>query len=95
MARRRYLVGYDIRDPVRLRQVHRTAKTYGYPLQYSVFICDLTDQELIRFKWDMGDVIHDDEDEVAIVDLGLASDTTRFQFLGRRPRLPRRGPKII
>ena len=95
MARRRYLVAYDIRNPKRLRQVHKAAKTYGYPLQYSVFICDLTDQELIRLKWDMGDEIHDDEDEIAIVDLGLASDTTRFQFMGRRPKLPVQGPTIV
>lgn len=95
MSRRRFLVAYDIRDPKRLRDVHTTAKRYGYALQYSVFICDLGEQELIRLKWDMGDVIHDDDDEVVIVDLGDARDTTRFDFLGRQRRLPRQGPTIV
>jgi CRISPR-associated protein Cas2 len=88
-------VAYDIRDPKRLRDVHTTAKRYGYALQYSVFICDLADQDLIRLKWDMGDVIHDDHDEVVIVDLGDVRDTARFEFLGRRPILPRQGPTIV
>ncbi len=95
MGRRRFLVAYDIRDPVRLRRVHGVAKRYGYALQYSVFICDLGEQNLIHLKWDMGEVIHDDEDEVAIIDLGDARDTSRFEFLGRHPVLPRQGPTII
>lgn len=95
MPRRRFVIAYDIRDPKRLREVHRTAKRYGYALQYSVFICDLSQPDLIRFKWDMGDVIHDDDDEVVIIDLGDARDTTKFDFLGRHPSLPRQGPMII
>lgn len=95
MARRRFVVAYDIRDPRRLREVHRTAKRYGYALQYSVFICDLSEQDLIRLKWDMGAVIHDDLDEVVIIDLGDARDITRFHFIGRHSILPRQGPTII
>ncbi len=95
MARRRFVVAYDIRDPHRLREVHRTAKRYGYALQYSVFICDLGEQDLIRLKWDMGEVIHDDQDEVVIIDLGDARDTARFDFMGRHSTLPRQGPTII
>lgn len=95
MARRRYLVAYDIRDPARLRSVHKNVKGYGYALQYSVWICDLDRQELIALKWTIGDTINQDEDAVAIIDLGPAEDTRRFEFLGVHPNLPRQGATIL
>ncbi len=33
---RLYLLAYDIADPRRLTQVHRTVRAVGAPLQYSV-----------------------------------------------------------
>lgn len=48
--RTRYLLTYDIRHPRRLRRVHGVAKDYGEPLQYSVFVCDLTRIELIDLR---------------------------------------------
>ena len=39
--RRSYLVCYDVRDPKRLRKVHRVMKAYGEAWQYSVFWCTL------------------------------------------------------
>jgi len=41
MARRVYIVAYDISHPKRLRRVFRTMKVYGQHLQLSVFRCDL------------------------------------------------------
>lgn len=95
MARRRYLMAYDISDDVRLRQVHTVAKTYGYPLQYSVFLCDLDRTELIRMKQELGETIKHTIDRVVIIDLGDA-DLRRFQFMGVRPSvdLPT-GPTIV
>lgn len=95
MARRRYLLAYDISEDARLRQVHGVAKAYGYPLQYSVFLCDLDRTELTRLKWALGGVIHHGEDRVVIIDLGDA-DLRRFEFMGVRPdlRLPS-GPTIV
>lgn len=95
MARRRYLLAYDISDEVRLRRVHAVAKTFGYPLQYSVFLCDLNPSELVRLKWAMGDVIKHTIDRVVIIDLGNV-DLDRFQFMGVRPdlQLPS-GPTIV
>lgn len=31
MARKRYIVAYDIREPKRLRDVHAVMKGFGYP----------------------------------------------------------------
>lgn len=95
MARRRYLVAYDISDDGRLRAVHVTAKAFGYALQYSVFLCDLDKVELVKLKWELGRVIHHGEDRVVIIDLGDA-DLRRFDFMGVRPDLPLpRGPTIV
>ncbi len=95
MARRRYLLAYDISDEVRLRRVHTVAKTFGYPLQYSLFLCDLDPSELTRLKWAMGEVIKHTVDRVLIIDLGNL-DLGRFQFMGVRPNveLPS-GPTIV
>jgi len=68
--RKRYLVAYDIRDDKRLRQVHKTMKGYGWPMQYSVFICDLDMIELLAMKTDLGKIIHHTLDSIAIVNWG-------------------------
>ncbi|MBI2704377.1 MAG: CRISPR-associated endonuclease Cas2 [Actinobacteria bacterium] len=98
MSRRRYLVAYDISDPVRLRKVHDVVKGYGYSLQYSVFVCDLGEVEKLWLKGDLGKVMHFGEDRVAIVDLGDAERRGMdcFEFMGVTPQLPRPGgPHIV
>jgi CRISPR-associated protein Cas2 len=69
-ARTRYLLAYDISHPRRLRRVHQVATTYGYPLQYSVFVCDLDDVQLVALERDLSRVIHHREDRISIFDLG-------------------------
>ena len=71
--RTRYLLAYDISDPRRLRHVHAVAKTYGYPLQYSLFVCDLDDVELVELERDLAAVIAHREDRISIFDLGAPS----------------------
>lgn len=82
-VRRRYLVAYDIRDPKRLRAVHKLLKANGYPVQYSVFVCDLNRSERIAFRWDVGEVIDHGEDSVVLVDLGETGPAgERFDCVG-------------
>ena len=69
-ARTRYLLAYDISDRRRLRRVHAIAKTYGYPLQYSLFVCDLDDIQLVSLERDLSVVIAHREDRISIFDLG-------------------------
>jgi CRISPR-associated protein Cas2 len=95
MARRRYLLLYDIRDDERLRRVCEVAKKYGYRLQYSVFVCDLSKSELVSLKWDMGDRIDNRKDSVIIVDIGSGASWEVFAYLGQRPRLPSPSATII
>ena len=95
--RRRHLVAYDIHDPKRLRQVHKVMISYGYSVQYSVFVCDLTVQEKIAFRWDIGEIINHSEDSVVIVDLGEASRRAieRIEYLGVPLQLPEDGGVTI
>jgi len=83
-VRRRYLVAYDIRDPKRLRAVHKLLKANGYPVQYSVFVCDLARSEMIAFRWELGEVVDHSSDSVVLVDLGEAGPAAaaRFECIG-------------
>ncbi|MDZ7677329.1 MAG: CRISPR-associated endonuclease Cas2 [Acidimicrobiales bacterium] len=97
MARRRYLVMYDIRSEGRLRRVFQVVSGFGDRLQYSVYVCDLNPSELVRLRWDLDDEINPMEDSVAILDMGELSRQTTigFTFLGVRPDLPDSGATII
>jgi CRISPR-associated protein Cas2 len=88
--RTRYLLAYDIREPRRLRRVHKIAKGFGDPLQYSVFVCDLTRLELLGLKRALLAEIHERQDSVGIFDLGpaLGRGVTCVELLGVRPELP-------
>jgi CRISPR-associated protein Cas2 len=48
-----YLVCYDIRDPLRLRRIHKLLKGYGVGLQLSVFRCRLNPRQLERLRWEL------------------------------------------
>jgi len=88
--RTRYLLAYDIRKPKRLRRVHQVALTYGQPLQYSVFVCDLTKVELIGLKGALLEEMKTDEDSIGIFDLGPPDGrgVKCIEFLGTRRALP-------
>jgi CRISPR-associated protein Cas2 len=96
-GRRRYLVAYDIREDKRLRRVHKTLKAYGWPMQYSVFLCDLDGIELMSMRMDLGALIQHREDSIAIVDLGEPAErgVQCFSFMGIAPDLPKVGPVIL
>lgn len=95
MARRRYLVAYDIRDERRLRGIAVCMEGYGSRIQYSVFLCDLSDQQRVQLRCDIEILMKMSEDSVMIIDLGAAGDLSRFVFLGPRETLPVAGAVII
>jgi CRISPR-associated protein Cas2 len=94
MARRRYLIAYDICEPRRLRRVCKIMEEYGERLQYSVFISDLSRTELIHARAAVEGEMDLTEDSVVIVDLG-EPHAARFTFVGQRRPLPTHGPRII
>ncbi|MDT8370308.1 MAG: CRISPR-associated endonuclease Cas2 [Longimicrobiales bacterium] len=70
--RRRYLVTYDISDDKRRDKIFHALHGFGDWAQYSVFFCELTDQELIRMRFTLREILNHAEDQVMILDLGRA-----------------------
>lgn len=95
MARRRYLVAYDIRDDRRLRAVATCMEGYGERIQYSVFICDLSVRELVLMRGSLERLMMQSMDSVMVVDLGLGGDSSRFLFLGQHERLPSTAAVVV
>ena len=93
-VRKRVLAAYDIRDPKRLRRVHRLMKGYGYALQYSVFVCDLSAMERVRMVAEVSAVMHLGVDSLVLIDLGRV-DLSRFQFVGTREHAPPDGGAVV
>jgi CRISPR-associated protein Cas2 len=94
MRRQRHLIAYDIRDAKRLRKVHRLMQGHGMPVQYSVFVCDLTALERFQLQSALYDVVDAAVDCLAFIELG-PTDTSKFQFIGPRPAFPEAGAQIL
>lgn len=95
MARRRFLIAYDICDPKRLRRVIKVMESYGQRLQYSVFLCDLSGQELVDWRADMLREVRLGEDSVVHIDLGPVDAAAHIGVIGTSRRLPRSGTVIV
>ncbi|MGQ0814775.1 MAG: CRISPR-associated endonuclease Cas2 [Gemmatimonadota bacterium] len=85
MARRQYVVTYDISDDRRRDKVYKTLHGFGDHAQFSVFFCELTDEEVTRLRVRLHGLIHHGEDQVLIVELGPAIRplATALQVVGR------------
>lgn len=95
--RTRYLVAYDIREQRRLRRVHKVAKNFGEPLQYSLFVCDLTAIELLSLKAALRAEAHLGADSIGIFDLGepTGRGVRCVEFIGVSRDLPEPGEAAI
>lgn len=95
--RSRFLVCYDIRDGVRLRRTAKVAEAFGSRLNYSVFLCDLSDVELTRLEAGLRDAVDHRVDSVLIVNLGPAGPSTdrRLRWLCGGIPLPGSGTAAI
>lgn len=71
---RAYILSYDIANAKRLRAMHKLAKAYGQPLQYSVFACLLRREDRVRLAVRVEALIHRAEDRVVIIDIGPVAD---------------------
>ncbi len=95
--RQRYIVTYDIADPGRLRKVFKLMKGYGEHLQFSVFRCDLTKMSLARMKAELNEIIHAQEDQVLIIDVGPTEGRGEevFESLGKAYQDEGRKPNVV
>ena len=85
MSRHHYIITYDIADDRRRSDVFKMLTGSGDHAQYSVFFCDLNEQELVQLRARLRSTIHHREDQVMIVDLGTAVQPldAGLQVLGR------------
>jgi CRISPR-associated protein Cas2 len=72
---RHVLVCYDIREPRRLRRVHKVVRDFGRPLQYSVFACRLSAAQQADLEARLLEEIDQRVDQVMLVDLGPVDRT--------------------
>ncbi len=95
--RQRYIVTYDIADPSRLRKVFKALKGYGEHLQFSVFRCDLTKLTLARMRAELNEVIHAQDDQVLIIDVGPTEGRGEevFESLGKAYVDDGRKPNVV
>lgn len=63
-----WLVCYDVRDPKRLRKCARHMEGYGERVQYSVFRCWMTKEQVERLRWELTELLSP-EDEVMLIPL--------------------------
>lgn len=94
---RSYLVCYDVRDPKRLRKVHKTLMGYGEPRQFSVFWCVLKKIERVRLEEALKAVMNQRDDQVLIVDLGGDEEAARDAVfvLGQGMEEPAGGTVVV
>lgn len=70
MARRRYLISYDISDDKRRTHVFKALRDNGDHVQFSVFFCELNEKELVRLRMELDEAINHRQDQIVILDLG-------------------------
>lgn len=86
--RRCFLVCYDVRDPKRLRRIHRLMKAYGEPWQYSVFYCTLKAIDRVRMENALREILNLKQDQVLILDLGANEEAAREYSTFMGPGMP-------
>jgi len=96
---RAYILSYDIAHPKRLRAMHKLAKAFGRPLQYSVFACLLRREDRVRLAARIENLIDRGEDRVVIVDIGSVADRESWippmEIFGRQDIPEQRSAVIV
>lgn len=83
--RRIYLCTYDVADDKRRTKLFELLKDHGEHVQFSVFLCSLTRSEIKRLSAVADEIIHRDQDQLLLVDIG-ADDidwATQLSCLGK------------
>ena len=92
MARRHYLISYDIADDKRRDRVFKLLRDNGDHAQYSVFFCQLSRAELAALRGQLAGIINHRQDQVLVLDLGEAHNPldAGLECFGKRYEPPTR-----
>ncbi|HFE46151.1 MAG TPA: CRISPR-associated endonuclease Cas2 [Nannocystis exedens] len=63
-----YLITYDVSDPKALRRTHRTLRSWGKPVQYSIFRVRCSERQIQQLRFELANIL-DSEDRLMIVRL--------------------------
>jgi CRISPR-associated protein Cas2 len=55
------VVSYDIHDDKRRNRIHKVLKNFGERIQFSVFECDLTKEQLLRMQHMLERIIEEED----------------------------------
>jgi CRISPR-associated protein Cas2 len=61
-----YLVCYDVRDAKRLRKAAKHLEGYGTRVQYSIFRCWLSHEQMQRLRWELTNMLKPVDDVLFI-----------------------------
>ena len=76
------MIAYDIRQPARLRRVHKFLARLGHALQFSLFVADLNQTELARAKMELEKRADAKVDDIRMYCL---SENVRGNWIGPLP----------
>lgn len=93
---RRILVAYDVPDDRRRNRVAKKLLTYGYRIQYSVFVVDASPAKIMRLRSDLNAIVEEKEDSILLCDIGPLSsvDHRRFSYVGLTRTITTDGPLL-
>lgn len=85
MAKRRFIVSYDVSSPRRLRRVAKVLQSFGRRIQYSVFECLLDPLRLVKVKGALEREINHEQDQVLFISMRRSpgGDNLEISSLGR------------
>ncbi len=66
---RNLIIAYDISHDKRRTKVFKTLEGYGVPVQFSVFDCEISEENLIKLLYKVESLINKKEDSVILPDL--------------------------
>lgn len=70
MARKFFIVSYDVTDDRRRTRIFKTMADFGDRVQYSVFCCQLNPRERLQMENRLKEVLHQGDDQVMVVEAG-------------------------
>lgn len=70
MARKFFIVSYDVTDDRRRNRIFKTMNDFGDRVQYSVFCCQLNPRERLQMESRLKEDIHQIGDQVMVVEAG-------------------------
>lgn len=76
-----FLLAYDIADPKRLTEVHRTVRRWGVPLQYSVFLVPTSSAGIDDLLGELAGIIDSRADDIRVYPL---PSRLEVDFYGRQ-----------